>query len=93
MSEKSTGKCKHLNFDANVGVARLEDSGKFVAEIQIKCIECGTPMQFMGVEPGINIDGATVSLDGTELRIGIAPEGVMPSPFQKLHGHKSATFN
>lgn len=79
--------CEHHNFDANVRVCRIEDKGRFVAEVSIKCVDCGVPMQFMGLEPGLNFDGATVSLDGLELNIGIHPEGQRPNPMQKLLGY------
>ena len=76
--------CKHKNFDAAVSVARIEDKGQFMAEIRITCTDCGTPFQFMGLEPGLNFNGATVSLDGLEANIGIHPQGQHPNPLQKL---------
>lgn len=79
--------CEHKNFDANVRVARIEDKGRFMAEIRITCKDCGEPFQFMGLEPGLNFDGATVSLDGQEANIGICPQGVRPTPFQRLMGY------
>lgn len=79
--------CKHMNFDAQVGVARLEDSGRFSAEIRVHCVDCGKPFQFLGLEPGCNLDGANVSMDGLEARIAICPEGARPNPFHKMvHG-------
>jgi len=44
----SSGSCKHAAFKATVNVARLEDTGRFVAEISIKCCQCDLPFQFMG---------------------------------------------
>ena len=82
----SSGSCKHKEFKAIVNVTHLQDSGKFVAEISIKCVQCGTPFQFMGLPPGVNFDGATVSLDGKEVCIGIRPEGSTPNPLQQLLG-------
>lgn len=85
--------CKHLSFDADVRVARIEDKGRFMAEIRIRCRDCMTPMQFMGLEPGLNFDGATVSLDGLEANIGIHPEGQRPNPLQKLMGYSVKNHN
>ena len=82
----SSGSCKHEEFKAVVNVIRLQDSGKFVAEISIKCAQCELPFQFMGLPPGVNFDGATVSLDGKEACIGIRPEGSAPNPLQQLLG-------
>jgi hypothetical protein len=79
--------CEHMNFDAAVRVARIEDKGRFMAEIRITYRDCGTPMQFMGLEPGYNLNGATVSLDGLEANIGIHPKGNRPNPLQGLLGY------
>jgi hypothetical protein len=76
--------CKHEDFKANVGVARLEDSGGFVAEITVKCSQCGLPFQFLGLEPGIDTQGASVSIDGLEARIAIVPNGSRPNPMQRM---------
>lgn len=85
--------CKHTNFDANVSVCRLEDSGRFIAEVRINCVECNTPFQFLGLEPGLNFDGATVSLDGLEANIGICPQGHRPNPMQSLMGYTVKASN
>lgn len=67
--------CKHMNFDAQVEVHRIEDIGRFVAEIRIKCTECRSPFQFVGVAPGFNYDAPTVSLDGLNGSFPICPQG------------------
>lgn len=85
--------CKHENFKATVRVDRIEEKGRFIAEICISCAECSRPMQFMGLEPGLNYDGATVSLDGFEARIGIHPRGERPNPLQKLMGYTVKNHN
>lgn len=85
--------CQHKEFNARVRVARIEDKGRFMAEIRISCSECGVPMQFMGLEPGLNYEGATVSLDGLEANIAIHPEGQRPNPLQSLMGYTVEKFN
>lgn len=85
--------CKHMNFEASVEVARIEDKGRFMAEVRIKCTDCGTPMQFMGLKPGFDLNGATVSLDGLEANIGIHPQGQQPNPLQKLMGYSISNTN
>lgn len=82
MSENT--KCPHTSFDAKVGVARLEDSGRFMAEVRIRCLDCDRPFQFLGLKPGLDLSGATVSLDGLEANIAICPEGTAPNPFQQM---------
>lgn len=83
-SPARVGGCKHMNFSANVAVARLEDSGRFMAHIAVACSECGQPFQFLGLAPGLDLDGATVGIDGLEARIAIAPRGARPSPLQRM---------
>lgn len=81
--------CPHMNFHTDVAVARLEDSGRFMAEIRIKCTDCGLPFQFKGLNPGLNLNGAMVSVDGLEARMAIVPQGAEPNPMQAmLHGQK-----
>lgn len=67
-------KCEHKDFDALVKVNRLEDSGRFNAEVSIKCTECGEPFRFLGLPCGLDLNGAAVSADGEEacLAIGTA---------------------
>jgi hypothetical protein len=66
-----TPKCPHLNFAANVTVNRLEDTGRFSADVTIRCTDCGEPFRFLGLPCGIDLNGATVSADGTEARLAI----------------------
>jgi hypothetical protein len=68
-------KCKHCAFDCNVDINRLEDIGRFVADVTIKCAECGVPFRFLGLPIGLDINSAMVSPDGTEARMGVAPRG------------------
>lgn len=83
------GSCAHLDFHATVGVARLEQvpggpvTG-YMAEIRIRCTECDRPFQFLGLEPGLDTQGARVSIDGLEANIAISPEGERPNPFQRM---------
>lgn len=82
--------CKHLNFNAQVRVARLEDSGRFNVEIVIACKDCGLPFEFQGLQPGLNLNGATVSIDGLEARLAIIPQGSRPNPLQQMvHGSEA----
>ena len=85
--------CKHMNFEADVQVDHIEDQFRFVAAIQIRCRDCGTPFQFMGLKPGFDFDGATVSLDGLEANIGIHPRGARPNPMQQIMGYNFKSTN
>lgn len=68
--------CPHLQFSANVVVNRLEDSGGFLAEVRVTCVECGAPFRFLGVSAGLDFTRPMVSIDELELRCPIEPERV-----------------
>lgn len=74
--------CKHTNFDANVDVNRLEDVQRFSADVRISCVDCGVPMRFIGLPAGVDLNGASVSIDGTEGRFAIAPKGEVISELE-----------
>lgn len=76
--------CQHMNFNAIVDVIRLEDTGQFMAEIHVECVECKRAFQFLGLEPGIDLQGARVSVDGLEARLAICPQGEKPSPLDRI---------
>lgn len=89
MAASSKISCTHLNFEATVGVARIEDkpSGTitgFNAEIRIHCADCGQKFQFLGLELGMDTQGARCSMDGLEARIAISPDGSRPNPCQRI---------
>jgi len=67
--------CKHECFMANVEVNRHEDTGRFTANVRIQCDQCGKPMRFIGLPMGVDMNGAAVSVDGTEGRFAIHPKG------------------
>ena len=82
--------CKHEDFSASVDVNRLEDTGRFSADVRINCANCGIAMRFLGLPVGLDINGAAVNLDGTEARLGIHPlnEPVLRLPKDVPSGFK-----
>lgn len=77
--------CRHnVSHRADVKIACLEDSGGFMAEITIACAQCGKAFQFLGLESGLDTQGARVSIDGLEANIAICPEGSKPNPLQRM---------
>ena len=64
----ASSQCPHLEFDAKVTVARLEDSTLKYAEVTIVCLNCGKPAVFRG-QIGVQPDRATRSADGQEARL------------------------
>lgn len=67
--------CEHKNFCVNAAVNRIEDVGRFQADIRITCDDCGLPFLFIGLPAGLNLNGAAVSADAEEGRFAIAPKG------------------
>lgn len=65
--------CIHPTFAAHVDVTRLEDSGRFAADVRVRCTACNRPFTFLGLRAGLAMDGAAVSVDGQEARLAIAP--------------------
>ena len=72
---KPTGSsdCDHPGFHADVKVNRFEDSGGFLCEVKVRCTACNLPFQFLGLPMGLHLAGATMSADGREARLAIAP--------------------
>jgi len=73
-----------MNFRAHVAVNRIEDKGAFAADVRVWCTECGIPFQFLGLEAGLDMQGARVSVDGLEARMAICPQGQAPSPLDNI---------
>lgn len=83
--------CQHTAFSLTSKVASLEDIGRFMLEVKVNCTECGKAFQFLGLNPGLNLSGASCDLDGLEGRFAICPAGSQPNPFQKMaHGGHNA---
>lgn len=70
---KAAPACAHKDFEASVAVYRLLDTGRFSADVRIRCKECGQPFRFIGVRAGLSPYEPRASVDATELRAPIAP--------------------
>lgn len=81
-------KCEHQDFAAHVSVGRIENGAgvvtSFMADAGIKCAHCGREFQFLGLEPGLDMGGARVSVDGLEARLAICPQGEQLSPLDRI---------
>ncbi len=71
-----------MHFECDVTVVRLEDIGRFEADVKIMCRQCKTPFRFIGLPAGVDLNGATVSIDGQEARLAIAPKGEVLSELE-----------
>lgn len=91
----SESDCVHLNFLADVSVSRLKNEeeapddqpvSNYLAEVKIKCSECGKPFRFIGLPCGVDLTGAAVSIDGQEARLRILPYDQVLTPLEGLTG-------
>jgi hypothetical protein len=83
--------CEHHNFTADVTVNRLpaKEGGpveRYSADVRVKCLDCGLPFRFIGLPAGVDLNGAAVSIDGTEARLAIAPKGQVITPLDGVTG-------
>lgn len=70
--------CIHESFMANVEVGRLSkvEGGEitsYIAEVKVKCDDCGQEFRFICPDVGILPDRPGISPDGKELRVYIEP--------------------
>ncbi len=79
-------KCQHKNVSAEFDLNYLEDTGRFQADVRIKCADCGVPFRFIGLPTGLDLNGASVSVDGTEGRFAVAPKGEVITPLEGVVG-------
>lgn len=77
--------CKHdASHVADCKVIHLEDTGRFMIEINVACGDCGKPYVFLGLPAGLNMNGAAVSVDGLTALLSIAPQGTEPAPIDLI---------
>jgi hypothetical protein len=74
--------CNHESFECNVNVNRIDDIGRFVADITIFCSQCKTKFRFIGLRHGMQYDSPMVSVDATEARMPIAPKDEVVSELE-----------
>lgn len=80
-------KCDHKNHIAEVDVNHIADINRWQADVRIRCAECGLPFRFIGLPAGLDLNGAAVSVDATEARLSIAPQGEVVSVLEGgVHG-------
>ena len=77
--------CPHLAFAATVNVNRIgtEETADgspraYVAEVSVKCEDCGELFRWSGCRAGLSYDHPMVSPDETELRAPLRPGSADP---------------
>jgi hypothetical protein len=66
--------CEHKEFVCSVAVNRMEDIGRFMADVKVSCKQCSEPFRFVGLQAGMDVDGVTVSPDGLTATLAVAPK-------------------
>jgi len=83
--------CEHLNFAAQVNVARLTDGDDgpvtgYSADVEIICADCREQFVFIGLPGGYSPTEPMVSVDMTEARLPIRPSSEAKNPMlPRLH--------
>lgn len=73
-ADRTPADCQHEQFAACASVTRLEDTGRFICELRVVCVQCREPFRFKGMPPGLSFEVPTVSIDGLEANLPIEPE-------------------
>lgn len=66
--------CTHPNVDAHLNFVRLEDLGRYIAELQLRCTECRVRFRWVGFDIGMSTKEPMTNGDGFELRAPIEPD-------------------
>ena len=74
--------CRHDSVSCILNFNRIEDVGRFMADIRIVCEKCHTPFRFVGLPAGMDYNSPCVSVDGCELRAPVAPRGEVLSEIE-----------
>ena len=91
--------CTHDNFKANVKTIKIADDNDttkitgYRCEVSIFCVDCGEAFNFVGLPAGYDVNHPTISIDGLELRVPIAPSGenvkVRQQFLREIENHKN----
>lgn len=85
--------CDHQNFTAQISVGRVTDGElgsvvRHTVEVMVQCVECGVPLQFVGLPVGIDTHSPTMGPDGLEARLVAVVQGQELSLIDRI----TATF-
>jgi hypothetical protein len=78
MAQNTDINCQHEQFEATVNVNRITNEAgtevkAFMADIQIRCVQCDEPFVVIAPVVGLVWDGPATSPNGEELRAPIRP--------------------
>ncbi len=77
--------CEHLDFAAEVAVNRIGTAetadgmpSAYMADVRVKCADCGEPFRWVGVQGGLSFSKPMVSVDEAELHAPLRPASSDP---------------
>ena len=65
--------CPHENFNGEMDVNRLEDSGRFVVDVRVQCGDCNERFVFIGLDVGASLERPMMSFGGHEAHLPVKP--------------------
>jgi hypothetical protein len=65
--------CRHTELNSQVSVHHLEDTGLFIAELEVRCTQCGIPFHFLGAPTGLSMSKPTVDVPATTIHVPMLP--------------------
>lgn len=78
--------CKHEDFDVSANVNRITNEAgeveRYSCDLRVWCHHCQLPFRFIGLPAGLDLNGASTSVDATEGRFVIAPNGEVLSAME-----------
>lgn len=75
-----TAPCQHAAANADMQFVTFHETGQWMAELRVRCATCGLPFLFQGLPTRLSRHAASVSVDGQEARLPLAPAGTVPTP-------------
>lgn len=93
--------CDHEYFETSVSVRKV-DTGRFLAEVKIKCGQCQQEFEFYGLAKKLNLNGATVSNNGKVAYLAIGTPETLAEYYRlstksllpkAQNGHRHETYS
>lgn len=77
--------CPHSEFRSVVKVERAEQK-RFLLKLRLRCAKCGEEFQFFGLPKRLDLNGASVSEDGKEVRLAVGTPDTLSEYYSAATG-------
>lgn len=78
MAEKPKPACRHEKIEVKHRIKYIEALDRYVLSVIVQCAQCQAYFRFLGLPRGVDLEGATLAVDGTTGLFGIYPENQTP---------------